>query len=388
MNRWQIAFGKLALTLEMPADAQLCFDFLNAYFCGYCEFNLCPTEISALVHIQVYLGTSTEVLDFGQVQPVLIDGSKDFLRCTARQIRANSHQVWSWLEPFSVTACVDTATRVIRVWGPTPKALRVPLLRIIEDLFLNEIQRNRGIIVHASGVVADGRSTLVLGNKGAGKSSLLVKLLQNFDVQKLANDNVCLQLEKDEMTVQGWPAFMKLCAGTVATHRELVHDFPEQARTVLDNDAELWAVYEKIPLYPSQAAERFATRLAASAPLGAVILPRFTTSLPGRLSIANYTDLASELRLCLQGMFNPNHSEWLHLNPADRDQVLASCDEIARWISRARIPVYYLDWGVSLGDLLLKINELRPASKLLRACRLSTRKQESWPDLPKIADVQ
>jgi hypothetical protein len=260
--------------------------------------------------------------------------------------------------------------------------LRVPVLRVVEDLLTDRIQAGGGILIHASGVIADGRSVIAVGNKGAGKTSALCRWLHSFHVAKLANDNVCLELRDGLLLAHGWPAFFKVHVATVASVPELAGDFPAEHRDILDDHAALWDVYEKVALYPSQGAARFGADVDVQAPLAAIIMLRFGMDRAPGMERVDIDEVAGEMPVYLQGIQNPNHPPWLGIDPVRPETVRASLERVIDAVRVQDIPVYRLYWAPSLDDLLARVPELRATRKSLVACATAPRVADTYPPLP------
>lgn len=377
----RLTYGPHAIELELAGAAAEVGEFLEAYLTPFFGVEPAGAEpVAARVRVEV----GPRPLDapgFADAPVSYVDRSKGFLRCDGAAVERDGVR-WVEIRPHGATVRVDRNTREVRVWSPTAERAKIPALRVVEDIVLNEVQRQGGVVVHASAVVAEAGAVLAVGNKGAGKTSLLCEALHGFSVAKLANDNVCLMPGRGGGVVaRGWPAFFKVGAATVASFPELVGDFPPDEHATLWDDDALWQVYEKVGLYPGQGAERFGARLAAEAELAALVFTRFRADAPPRLRRGETEGLPGRIRPFLQGVRNPNHAEWLGLNPVDPTTVEDSLDALLGE-SAPPVAVYELSWAPSLEALLGRIPELRPVKKTLRACAVAVPPPDHWPPLP------
>ena len=372
-----------AIEIEWHADCDLAKEFLAAYFAPYFDIQDDGAHKAELVaHVNVHLSASMANLPDGlTVKPVPIDSSKGFLHCTGRIVPSTDGAL-VLLEPFGVLIGVEYLTRTINIWGPSAASLRIPLLRIIEDVILNEVQRHGAVVLHASAVVAGGRAMLLVGNKKAGKTTGLCRLLSGFDVAKLANDNVCVSWRNGRLTARGWPAFFKVSVATAAAVRELNRDLPSLRRSVLENDDALWEVYEKVALYPSQGAQRFSTVIEPEAEIGCLIFPAYRAEAGPAVLPISIDEVAAELPTFLQGVRNSNHSEWLGLNRVSEADVVHQLGGLVAHMRDAHTPIYRICWAQSLEELFGRIAELRPFHKGIRACLAAESVDNDWPALP------
>lgn len=79
--------------------------------------------------------------------------------------------------------------------------------RIMCNVFIMEFQRNGYAIVHGACVSKDGESFIISGNKGAGKTTTLIRLLeQGYDF--ISNDKVAVKEENGRVVTCGIPHSM------------------------------------------------------------------------------------------------------------------------------------------------------------------------------------
>ncbi|MBW4579570.1 MAG: hypothetical protein KME42_08370 [Tildeniella nuda ZEHNDER 1965/U140] len=387
MIDYRFTYFNLDLKVLLPNLEGSLIPFLKAYFEPYIKISPSQGQATytpiACIGVEVGMPPIEVPNKNGSIE-IDIDRSKAFLQCTGKYIDQGEIR-WVWMLPSKAIVRIDRNTSEIKIWGPTQDSLRVPVLRIVEDLLSNAIQRREGVIIHASGVVANGQAVIAIGNKGAGKTSILCRLLHSFNVAKLANDNVCIAVRKDHLVARGWPAFFKVEVATVSSLRELAVDFPEEHRAILNNSDALWNVYNKVALYPSQGASRFSAGIEVEAPLGAIILPNFSKDKSPELHQVNVEEVASQLPEYLQGIFNPNHSDWLAINSVTSNLVLKTLDSVVDAIKSFKVPLYRLNWCPSLDDLLGQVPELRKTQWSLIDCQKDSENLHDYPPLPTIS---
>lgn len=374
-------FGILdqAVAVDLPSPGGALAGFLRAYFFPCLEVD--EREVAApLASIRVAIGTAPMPAErFRDSPPGDVDRSKGFLRCTARVVDQGDER-WALLAPSGATVRVSRRERSIQVWGPDEASLRIPILRLVEDLLLNQVQRGGAVVLHAAAVVTDRGAVLAVGNKGAGKTSILTRSLSAFDVAKMSNDNVVVRAVDGLWVAHAWPAFYKAEVATVASTAELVRDFPAEHRPVLADDRALWDLYWKVPLYPGQCAARFGAAFEREAPVAALVFPRFAPDEPTGLRARSPAGLERDLFEALQGIHNPNHPEWLGYNPVPSDLPRAALAALVT--SLGGVELYDLVWAPSLDDLLARIPAMRSRRKSFRACAAAEAPADGWPPLP------
>lgn len=87
--------------------------------------------------------------------------------------------------------------------------------RIMCNVFIMEFQRNGYSIVHGACISKDGESFIISGNKGAGKTTTLLRLLeQGYDF--ISNDKVAVKEENGRVVTCGIPHSMGVVKEDIA----------------------------------------------------------------------------------------------------------------------------------------------------------------------------
>jgi hypothetical protein len=179
------------------------------------------------------------------------------------------------------------------VGDPASRRWRFTLVLVIHELAATRLRRNQ-LEIHASGVTAGGRTVLMTGPKGAGKTTLCFHLLRSGLVGWLANDRVFAGRqagagterqagagpEANAIVVRGVPTALKVRPPTAAEFPELSEGIPAIERPYLYGAEEAMPEPEAEPrtaqelmLNPPQVARRLGAARTASAPLGTLLFP-------------------------------------------------------------------------------------------------------------------
>ncbi|HXA16689.1 MAG TPA: hypothetical protein VN380_06850 [Thermoanaerobaculia bacterium] len=378
MSHNDLTFPDVVLRLTIPGGAELLLAFLRAYFEPFFRFEDSDPAVSPRWVVRVHIGAPPRSVPAESAR-IDIDRSGGFLRCEGRFVDCDRGRL-VMLSPFDVTTYIDRETLAVDLWGSSAASLRIPTLRVLEELATHELERDGAVYVHASAVVAQGRAVLICGNKKAGKTSGLCKLLRAFETEKMANDNCVIRACNGEAIARGWPGFFKIDLGSVALYPELGRDFPPSERALLSDSDALWKVYDKVPLYPRQGAERFGASMDVEAPVAAVIFPRFDATRAPGLSRISIDDVRGSFPGYVQGSRHPNHPDWLNLGAPSEPEVRAHIATVLSALGNAEL--FELRWGPSYEDLLSRVPALRSAHRGVRACMMDSAADEAWPPLP------
>jgi hypothetical protein len=368
----------LVVRAELPERGEL-LAFLSAYFEPAIRIEPARGAVSSgpIAMVTAALGPPPpDAPDPVTGAPIAVDRSGGFLRCDGWLVETSATR-WIWLVQFD--AMVRVRGPEIAVWAPDERRLRVPLLRIVEDVVIDEAQRRGAVVVHASSVVADDRAIVFCGNKGAGKTTALIRALEIEGVALLANDNVCLVPEAGGYRARAWPAFFKAEVGTVASTGLLAGAFPPSCAPWRNDPAARWDIYEKVALYPRQAAAQLGAATVVEAPLGALVFPQFRPDHPPALAAMPADAAAERLPAFLQGVLNPNHGSWLGAR-VEPDTVRAALQRFIAWLTAAGLPLYALSWAPSIADLIGRLPHLGGLGR--GVAPLPASDTEDWPPLP------
>lgn len=96
---------------------------------------------------------------------------------------------------------------------------QLDLVELIRDLVLKD-QENRGAaVLHGTAAERDGRAVLITGLKGAGKSTVLLELVEHHGYRIMSGDKTLAVQGADGQTVlAGWPDYPHLGYATIAKY--------------------------------------------------------------------------------------------------------------------------------------------------------------------------
>ena len=84
----------------------------------------------------------------------------------------------------------DTTVR----YGASRFAARVRLMRVVREYFHNHALQRGHLLLHAAAVVYKGRSLVIAGGKGSGKTTMMLQLLAEPEAAFLSNDRVLVEI--------------------------------------------------------------------------------------------------------------------------------------------------------------------------------------------------
>jgi hypothetical protein len=172
---------------------------------------------------------------------------------------------------------------------PDTRRWRFTAARVVGEVAATRLRRTE-LDLHSAAVEASGRALLIVGPKGAGKTTLSLYLLRSGGCRALANDRVFASVAETSISIRGVPTAVKIRSATAAAFPELRRGLERVERPYLHSLAELAQVAAReervdesveLALSPPQLLRRLGVAALASAPLGAIVFPRVEPDLEG-----------------------------------------------------------------------------------------------------------
>ena len=121
------------------------------------------------------------------------------------------------------------------------------VINFINTRYMNWLQNRGWVICHASGLVYDGRGLAMAGLSGGGKSTLMLQLMDNDQIDFLTNDRLFVRKQGEVVSVLGVPKQPRINPGTIVHNPRLHALIPASRREQLLAlpPQELWDLEEK-----------------------------------------------------------------------------------------------------------------------------------------------
>lgn len=146
------------------------------------------------------------------------------------------------------------------------------VVNFIISQVMNRLQHSNYLICHAAAVQVNGRGLALAGFSGGGKSTLMLKLMENSDSKFISNDRLFLRYSDDGVHAVGVPKLPRVNPGTLLNNARLRDLMDEGDQSYFDHlpFSELWNIEKKYDV-PIEALYGKG-RILASSDLSAVII--------------------------------------------------------------------------------------------------------------------
>lgn len=127
------------------------------------------------------------------------------------------------------------------------------VINFVNAQYMTWLQRQDSLICHAAAVECNGKALAIAAFSGGGKSTTMLRLMDNDQYNFLTNDRLFIQSNPRLSTVSafGVPKLPRINPGTIITNPKLESIIPEQRRNALHAlpDDELWNLEEKYDVF-------------------------------------------------------------------------------------------------------------------------------------------
>ncbi len=167
-----------------------------------------------------------------------------------------------------VLVCDDSGTRIQydrarRHIGicRTARTRPIELIEVIRDLVLKNEELAGTVVIHAAVVASPAGAVVIIGGKGAGKTTLAFQLVQKCGCVLLSGDKalLCVGSAPAGIRVYSWPDWPNIGLGTLQKYPRLVEELGIGQRIAKAKIADLWSVAHKIAVPPEVISRHFRT---------------------------------------------------------------------------------------------------------------------------------
>lgn len=277
-NQYTMSFlhSELNFNLEGSISLGSIFDFFGTHFVikeG--------TSHNALAHITVAKNDdSFNGIDFAKGEEVYLRKSaSDFFTIPAKQVRLGE-TVYLHCSKTDTYIAMNATKRTIVISTPWEDVKReeLVLIELIRDLVLKNEENHGVVVLHATCSYDEGRANLIIGPKGAGKSTTLLELVSKLGHQFMSGDKTFLWVKEGQLHASGWPDYPHLGLGTLSKYPDFVGKFGLSEEIDAAQET-LWSTDHKRAIPPDVFKSMIPHVPAGfTAPVGAFIYPKLEPS--------------------------------------------------------------------------------------------------------------
>ena len=233
----------------------------------------------------------------------------------------------------------DRAARVIDV--ALGAGGHMDLVELVRDLVVKHQENTGAAVLHATAAYRDGAVVLVTGAKGAGKSTVLLELVEHFGYQVLSGDKTVLHgLPDGSVVAAGWPDYPHLGYGTIAKYPGL-REIAGIGDDHVPAEGHAFSPVGKFAVDPLAFRDRFPSApVGVRVPVAAILHPAIG---PGERTVVepltgSRREHAEMLSANLESAFDGVNAGWHHYlddgraaHAAQRDRIIGILAGVPAW---------------------------------------------------------
>ncbi|UTR15952.1 hypothetical protein MM221_05170 [Salipaludibacillus sp. LMS25] len=138
----------------------------------------------------------------------------------------------------------------IHLQGQLEQKDELAIIEVIRDLVLKNEENKEVLILHATCAFKENQASLIIGAKGAGKSTTLLEFVHSANYKFMSGDKTFVWIQNNTVVASGWPDYPHLGLGTISKYPELT-DKLELKHKVKSNIEDIWSTKHKIAVSPN-----------------------------------------------------------------------------------------------------------------------------------------
>lgn len=132
------------------------------------------------------------------------------------------------VEGVDLVECTKTGTRMVfdadarRIQVFLGAEGQLDVVELIRDIVLKDQESRGAIVLHATAAYRPDSTVLITGGKGAGKSTILLELVEHHGYSIMSGDkSLAYEGQDGAITIMGWPDYPHLGYGTIVKYDKL-----------------------------------------------------------------------------------------------------------------------------------------------------------------------
>jgi len=230
------------------------------------------------------------------------------------------------------------------------------VINFINAQYMNWLQNRGWLICHAAGLVEHGRTLGIAGFSGGGKSTLMLHMMENPEVNYLTNDRLFIRAKDAGVEAAGIPKLPRVNPGTIVHNPRLQELIPAAQRETLlaMPNEQLWELEDKYDVLIDQVYGP--DRFTVEKPLGAFLVLNWKRNSGQPLKLQQ-VDL-SERRDLLTKAIMKSPGPFYQFTDGSFFNDDMQLNEQAYLDTLANIPVFEVSGGIDFDAMAGRINEL------------------------------
>ena len=317
-------------------DSSLSLDHIFDFFSTHFLIEKDKTSKKAIADIYITREDSAfSNINFEKGEDIYLRKSaSDFFTIPAKRLTKHGIEYIKCTKTGTLLA-FDTSNNQINISTQSTETEQDELvfIELIRDLILKNEENHGVVVLHATSAYKNGSASLIIGPKGAGKSTTLLELVSKLDYKFMSGDKTFLWIENDELCAAGWPDYPHLGLGTLSKYTEFIDkfDLSDKIESAKDN---LWSTDHKMAIDPKFFKEvlPFIEQGLVST-VGSIIYPNLYPA--DKCEVENVAEHIDLMMPHIERIFTPNHQLWNHfVEPKNQAELTAMINDCLKKASQ------------------------------------------------------
>jgi hypothetical protein len=232
---------------------------------------------------------------------------------------------------FKLFYMVNPDRSQVRILAPNgSRSVRTALMRVVREFAMTSSVRAGALIIHGAAFAVGDRGVMIAGPKKAGKTTLLMHVLQHVGAHFVSNDRVVAAWEDGHPTLYGMPTIVTVRQQGAwrlrFLHERLLASSYHERYSLAETGQRIGRVgrpdrHGRWSMSPAQFCDLLQVRPIAQVPAYALVFPR-VTGRPGTIELTQLS--ADEAAVQLAGTLFRAHA------PLKTAEMLTSADDTPR----------------------------------------------------------
>lgn len=271
INKECLQYWDTKVNLQLFQNTEF-FSHIISFFLSHFELKNDWSD-KALAKIYVfeyasYIDKIKEFLSNKQSKLVIIKKNKEkVFNISAYQYQVDNWSVFVYIETNTIICLNKQESEIICIGDYSSE---IPIVEFIRDIVYKDQEIRGAIVLHSTAIAKDGKVIAISGNKGAGKSSLMLKCIYDLNYSLVTGDKLFMRLQNGSLIIKGWPDYPHLGMGTIRQYPQLLQLLEPEYANCSDNKFKL--LFEPRTFYDEAKIDIF----SGEKELDYIVSPNFT----------------------------------------------------------------------------------------------------------------
>lgn len=241
----------------------------------------------------------------------------------------------------------DKDNSAVYVISNDKKKISLELRRVIKDNILSRLaEKNKSAVFHTAIASKDNKGIMIIGDKGAGKTTTLIKLLKDYNMNFVTSDRGYLKLNNNKIFASGWPEPLNVGYGSLKafTLGNIIN-----SEIIKKGQEKIVIPYNKIP-------QVLLNSVVHGTYIDTVLFPKINLDKSTTIEKLQLKDVIRRLQNSCLSPYDKEHPHWLKYVDLDENKYNIFLREFIRIMGK-ELSCYEINIGFDINQTILEFNK-------------------------------